>query len=140
MMADEQSFLGKGWAFPPRFRRVSHEAVMVHDEQDIHESLHILLSTHPGERIMNPSYGCDLRQYVHEEISQTLFTRIKTTIATAILHYEPRIKVNDILFEYDGNGEGVIYITVDYLIRQTNSRHNMVYPFYLLEGTGIQKS
>lgn len=138
-MTKEQSFLGRGWAFPPRFRKVTRDAIMVTGEEDIHESLHILLSTHPGERIMNPAFGCNLRQFVHEEISQTLFTRIKNAITMAILNFEARITIKDILFEYDNDAEGIIYITIDYVIRQTNSRHNMVYPFYLLEGTGITK-
>lgn len=134
-MAIDKSFLGRGWAFPPHFKRVNREVVMSRDEEDIHQSLHILLSTHPGERIMNPQFGCDLRQYVHEEITQTLFTKMKVTIGAAIRDYEARISVNDIFFEYDNQSTGVIYVTIDYSIRQTNSRHNLVYPFYLLEGS-----
>ena len=137
-MTIDKSFLGKGWAFPPHFKRVTNSAAMSGDEEDIHQSLHILLSTQPGERIMNPRFGCDLRQYVHEEISQTLFTKMKVTISAAIRDFESRIKVSGISFDFEDEGLGIIYITVEYSIKQTNSRHNMVYPFYVLEGSGIK--
>ncbi len=111
---------------------------MVTKEQDIYESLRILLGTQPGERTMQPRFGCNLRQFVHEVANESLFTHIKEVIRDAILRFEARIDVEVIETEYDPN-EGILHITIDYRIRQTNSRHNMVYPFYLLEGnnTGI---
>lgn len=137
-MAEEHSFLGIGWGFPIRFDDINMDCSMVSKEQDISESLRILLATQPGERTMQPRYGCNMRQFVHEVASETLFTHIREVIRDAILRFEARIDVEDILTEYDPN-EGILHITIEYRIRQTNSRHNMVYPFYLLEGnnTGI---
>lgn len=137
-MTEENSFLGRGWGFPVRFDDINMDNSMVTKEADIYESLRILLGTQPGERTMQPKFGCDLRQFVHEEASESLFTMIKGVIQDAILRFEARIDVETLLTEYDPN-EGVLHITIEYRIRQTNSRHNMVYPFYLLEGnnTGI---
>jgi len=136
-MDSENSFLGIGWSFPPRFDEINKEAVMVSTEEDILQSLKILLSTRPGERIMNTSFGCDLNQFMYEEMSETLFSHIREVISDAIIRYEARIDLEDIEIEYDNGLEGVLYITIAYQIRQTNSRHNMVYPFYILEGNNI---
>lgn len=137
-MAEEHSFLGRGWGFPVRFDDINMDNSMVTREEDIYESLRILLGTQPGERTMQPRFGCNLRQFVHEVADESLFTHIKEVIRDAILRFEARIDVEHIDTEYDVN-EGVLHITLDYRIRQTNSRHNLVYPFYLLEGnnTGI---
>ena len=136
-MDSDNSFLGIGWSFPPRFDEINKEAVMVSTEEDILQSLKILLSTRPGERIMNASFGCDLNQFMYEEISETLFSHLREVISDSIIRYEARIDVEDIEIEYDNGVEGVLYITIVYKIRQTNSRHNMVYPFYILEGNNI---
>ncbi len=133
----EISFLGKGWSFPPQFDKINKELQMVEHDEDIRQSLTILLSTNPGERLMHPTFGCNLRQFMYEEISETLFTHIKEVIKDSIIQYEARIKLNDIETEYDNGEEGILYITLHYTIKQTNSRHNMVYPFYLLEGNNI---
>lgn len=136
-MDKENSFLGIGWSFPPRFDETNREAVMVSKEVDIVQSLKILLSTTPGERVMNPNFGCNMNQFMYEEISETLFSHIKSVISDAILRFEARIDVESIDIEYDNGHEGILYITITYRIRQTNSRHNMVYPFYILEGNNI---
>ncbi|WP_268121964.1 GPW/gp25 family protein [Roseivirga pacifica] len=136
-MDQENSFLGVGWSFPPQFDKTNLEAQMVGYEEDIRQSLSILLSTTPGERVMHPDFGCNLNQFVHEEISESLFTHIRQVIQDSIIRYEARIDLEDLQLEYDNGLDGVLYITLVYTIRQTNSRNNMVYPFYLLEGNNI---
>jgi Bacteriophage baseplate protein W len=136
-MAQDNSFLGIGWAFPIRFDDINLDSHMVSKEDDIYESLKILFGTHPGERVMQPSFGCNLRQFAHEIPDSSLFAQIREVMGDAILRFEARIDVDNINIEYDGGRDGILYITVEYTIRQTNSRHNMVYPFYLLEGNNI---
>lgn len=138
-MSEKNSFLGIGWSFPPKFNRMTNGLEMVSEEEDIQQSLYILLSTYPGERMMDVKFGCALRQFVYEEINQTLFTHMKMVISRAIKDYEARIDLNDVLFDYEDQDGSTIYITIDYTIRQTNSRHNMVYPFYRFEGTNIKR-
>ncbi len=56
-----KSFLGTGWAFPVTFDKKPECAVrMVSEVEDIEQSLTLLLSTRPGERVMRPDYGCNL--------------------------------------------------------------------------------
>lgn len=133
----QASFLGKGWGFPPSFDEKTLSVEMVSDEADIHQSLFILFSTSPGERIMNPHYGCDLNKMVFEKISDSLRSSIISTVSNAILHFEPRITVENVEVIVVSHEDGLLHIMVDYTIIQTNSRRNIVYPYYLLEGTNI---
>jgi len=138
-MITSNSFLGRGWSFPPTFNRQAATATveMVSDEEDIRQSLHILLSTSPGERIMHPDFGCELNQFLFEEITQGLITSIKDIIADSILYYEPRIEVDDIDITESKDYVGLLLISIDYTIRATNSRFNLVYPFYLNEASSL---
>ena len=132
-MAENIPFLGTGWGFPPTFDKKSNTVSMISDETDINSSLEILLSTTKGERIMQPTYGCDLKRLLFEPLDTSLKAYIKNLIKTAILYFEPRIRLDDISLETKPN-EGKLEITLDYTVRTTNSRYNFVYPFYLNEG------
>jgi|SRR6266481_2114270 len=128
-------FLGKGWAFPPAFDREEQTVAMVTAEEDIRESLYILLSTIPGERVMLPEYGCLLHEHVFDLMGETLFTHLKGLIEHAILYFEPRITIENITIAGEDGREGQLTILLEYKIIQTNARNNMVIPFYLKEGT-----
>lgn len=130
-METNNSFLGTGWSFPPTFNQDTGTVEMVSDEEDIFQSLEIILSTRPAERIMQPDFGCELSQFVFEEISQGLITGIKGTISDALLYHEPRIDVEEI--NIDESEAGLLLINVIYRVRVTNSRFNLVYPFYINE-------
>ena len=130
-------FLGTGWGFPPEFRIDQSDINMIADEEDIESSLHILLSTRLGERIMLPDYGCNLDELLFEGLTRTLITYVIELIETAILYHEPRIDVIKIDISQTDPLEGVLMIEIDYRIRVTNSRKNMVFPFYKEEGTDI---
>lgn len=132
---DDKAFLGRGWAFPPAFDRGEQSVVMVAAEEDIRESLRILLSTIPGERIMLPDYGCSLHEHVFAVADETLFTHLRELIENAILYYEPRIIVDNINIFMEDQYEGRLKIDLEYRIIQTNTRNNLVIPFYLKEGT-----
>jgi len=129
----ENSFLGTGWSFPPAFDKTSGTVKMVSNEEDIAQSLQILLSTRPGERVMLPQYGCNLGVFMFESITTTLVAYVKELIQTAILYFEPRINLDLITINTDSIVEGVILIELEYTIRASNSRFNLVYPFYLNE-------
>lgn len=136
-MEINESFLGTGWSFPPSFDKTARFVRMSSDEKDIRESLLVLLSTRPGERIMVPGYGCSLESLLFESINLTLTTQITDLIRTAILYYEPRIDLENVTLDETHILDGRIDIILNYRIRTTNSRQNMVYPFYRNEGNDI---
>jgi phage baseplate assembly protein W len=132
---DPQSFLGTGWGFPPTFTRQSRGVIMVRDEEDIRESLWILFSTSPGERLMVPEYGCQLREMIFQALTTSLLTQLKDMVSRAILDWEPRITVEDVNVAADPEVAGLVTIDVSYTVRTTNTRSNFVYPFSLNEAT-----
>lgn len=136
-MNDFTSFLGTGWKFPPTFDANSRDVKMSSDDQDIHESLQILLSTRLGERIMEPSYGCNLENLLFAPLNLTTKTFVADQVKTAILYHEPRIDVLKVDITQGDDLKGELLIVVDYRIRSTNSRKNLVYPFYKNEGSEI---
>lgn len=136
-MANANEFLGKGWSFPPAFDAGSKGVLMTEKVEDIERSLHILLSTRVGERIMQPKYGCNMDNMVFEALSTTTITLMEDKIRTAILYFEPRIDVEKIVVDINNELEGIILISVDYVVRATNSRFNFVFPYYKNEGTEL---
>ena len=135
-MANFPSFLGKGWSFPPTFNKYTQDVELIVDEEDIDSSLHILLSTRLGERVMLPDYGCNLDELIFNPLTTTLKTYVKDLIKTAILYHEPRIDIDSIDI-VETSEIGMLEVSVVYTIRTTNTRYNFVYPFYINEGTNV---
>jgi len=136
-MATDVPFLGRGWSFPPTFRDRGHSIDMTEDVVDIERSLAILMSTHIGERVMRPRYGCDLSRLVFEPLDATLQSTVRDLIHTAILYYEPRIILDDVRLT-SVPSEGRLDIELEYTVATTNTRYNFVYPFYLEEGVELR--
>ncbi len=137
-MSEEKTFLGRGWSFPPTFERGAGGVRMSESNEDIRESIWIILSTRPGERLMNPDFGCGMHDMVFEDINTTLQSQLKDTVERALIVFEPRIEVLGVEVHIDQKLEGLVNIDVAYNIRQTNTRSNIVYPFYFLEGTDLK--
>ena len=139
MQQDTDKFLGRGWAFPPSFRRSplgTSGVELVQAREDIEQSLTILLSTSLGERIMRPTYGCNLTDFQFEPLNATVVGFIRDMVSTAMIYHEPRIQVDRVEVNQPVGRdafEGRLLISVDYVIRTTNSRFNFVYDFYLNE-------
>lgn len=140
MQQETNKFLGKGWAFPPTFRRTTigtSGVDLVEAREDIEQSLAILLSTSLGERIMRPDYGCNLSDFQFEPMNASVVGLIRDMVSTAMIYNEPRIRVERVVVSQPVNQDaldGKLLIEVDYTIRTTNSRFNFVYDFYIAEG------
>ncbi len=137
-MATLYGFIGRGWAFPPAFRKSSQTNDMMINEADINSSLDVLLNTAVGERVMQARYGCDLKEFLFEPLTTTLKTFMADKIKKSIVYYESRIIVNDVVVEQLGDVEGKITIAIEYTIRTTNSRYNYVYDYYINEGIAVK--
>jgi uncharacterized protein len=128
-------FLGRGWSFPPRFDPRTQQLEMVAGVEDIEESLRILFATHPGERIMVPAYGCPVRQMVFEILNDQSVTQLEEMIRKAVLFFEPRIVLERIATREVDALAGRVDLLLEYRVRTTNTRHNLVYPLYLRQAT-----
>ena len=134
-MENAQDFIGTGWSFPPTFNHEGGKVITTSLYNDIRKSLEILLSTRPGERVMQPKYGCHMETLLFESLDTGTKTMIKERIRVAILYFEPRIEVKKITLDDSRQNEGVLLIHVEYVVSATNSRFNFVFPFYSEEAT-----
>jgi len=110
---------------------------MLEQEADIASSLHILLSTAQGERVMVPQYGCNMDELVFERLDTRMRTLMADKIESAILYHESRIELESVKLDDSAGNDGVVVIGVIYRVRATNSRFNFVFPYYRQEGTDI---
>ncbi len=136
MLPARKSFLGTGWAFPVRFDKQPECAVrMASEVEDIEQSLPLLLGTRPGERVMRPDYGCNLEDLLFEPVNPSLLTYVKDIITKAVLYYEPRVNLQEVVIHTDAVAEGRVLIELDVVIRTSNTRFNFVYDYYKREAT-----
>ncbi len=136
----DKSFMGRGWAFPPTFTKNPCVARTVEAEEDIRESLHVLLQTRLRERVMQSNYGCNLDMLLFESITTTFLSFVKDHVSSSIKAYEPRVNLLQVTMDTRNLTTGMITIRVDFEVRATNRRDNIVYPFYLNEGTNVDIS
>lgn len=138
MDEQEKSFLGFGWSFPPTFNKQRGEVEMTSENQDIKESLEIYFSTRFGERIMRSNYGCIIHDYAFQSSNSNVLKSVEISLKKTIRKFEPRIIVHDVKVNRLDVDEGIIQFIVDYEIQSTNVRDNIVFPYYINEGTNIK--
>ncbi len=130
----ERRFLGKGWKFP--LQVTPHGAIAAsRHEQSIEEAIYLILSTAPGERVMLPAFGCGIHDQVFAPNNSATTALIVDQISRALVAFEPRIDVLLVDAETAVEQPNVLLIRVDYRIRSNNTLGNLVYPFYITEGT-----
>jgi phage baseplate assembly protein W len=133
----DRSFLGTGWSFPPTFRSEWYGVEMVLDEENVRKSIQIILQTITGERIMLPTFGCNLQPYVFESMNVPNIAMIEKIVKDALTIHEPRIIVGE-LISTPNQEQGLLEIIIEYTIIVTNTRYNYVFPFYMKEATNIE--
>ena len=124
-------FLGLGWNFPVRTDAGDQVALAPSPEEGIRQSIWVILSTAPGERMMRPDFGCGLADLVFGVNNAGTASAVAGAVREALSRWEPRIDVLDVYAAPDPGRPNVLLIEIDYQIRSSNSRFNLVYPFYL---------
>ncbi|MCL4298012.1 MAG: GPW/gp25 family protein [Anaerolineae bacterium] len=126
-----QEFLGVGWKFPVGPDQ-DGEVSFSRDEENIEESIWIILSTAPGERLMRPDFGCGIHDFVFAPTDMRTTGLIRFNVEDALTRWEPRIDLQEVRVQADPDDPALLLIQIDYKVRATDSRFNLVYPFYLL--------
>jgi phage baseplate assembly protein W len=129
-----KDFLGRGWTFPLGVDTTGRIALSEY-EDDIREALRIILLTSKGERVMRPDFGAGLHDFVFESMSATTMGRVQAAVTDALIKWEPRIQVIGVNVEAEHGEIGKLLIDIEYRVRATNNRFNLVFPFYLKEQT-----
>ena len=133
-MATSSKLLGRGWKFP--FMLDERGEVALSDgELDIQEAIWMILSTAFGERLMHPDFGCGIHDLVFAPNNTGTAGLARFYVEEALIRWEPRIDVEEVEVQADPAQPELLLISVSYRVRTTDSRYNLVYPFYLTRGT-----
>ena len=128
-----KEFLGIGWKYPVNVDKNKRIAVSRYEE-DIKEAVRIILGTAKGERVMRPDFGCGIHELVFAPINTTTVNQVENSVREALTVWEPRIELIGVKVSMEKANEGMLPVSIDYRVRTTNNRYNLVYPFYLKEG------
>jgi len=126
-----EDFIGKGWAFPIRADATGSIALVARD-QELAESIRLILGTAKGERPMRPEFGCGIHDRIFSPMDATTAGRVAYDVRSALDRWEPRIDVGSVDVSYDESKSGVMYVDINYTERETNDRRNLVFPFYVI--------
>jgi phage baseplate assembly protein W len=126
-------FIGRGWAFPMGID-ANGGVALVSREREISEAIRLILSTSPGERPMRPDFGCRIQDFIFSPADGATAAAISTEVATALTRWEHRIDVENVEVLFTAEDPNVLYIDIDYRVKRTNDRHNLVFPFYVIPG------
>jgi len=133
-MNEQKDFLGRGWTMPVELDPRTGLVASVAYEEDIRQSMRIILETAPGERVMRPNFGCGIHELVFSVVDSTAIQQIRSTVQEALRRCEARIDVLDVTIEEAATREGKLLVQIEYRVRRTNQTGNLVFPFYFREG------
>jgi Bacteriophage baseplate protein W len=131
--------IGWGWSFPVKPGSNGH-LVFLDGPEKVRQGIWILLSTAPGERQMMPDYGCGIHELVFQANTAALRGLIESKVRDALIRWEPRIDVIEVRVETPPEARNFLLIRIDYRLRSNNSFYNLVYPYFINEGVGLESS
>ena len=132
------SFLGRGWSFPPTFLRETGSVTRTGELDKVKNAMRALFCTEPGERLMRPDYGCDLRHLLFEPLDTPATAYVRELVERALLKHEPRVRLLALRLRPFPE-EGRVDMEIEYEVGATNPRQNFVFPYYLREATGAPR-
>jgi uncharacterized protein len=123
-------FLGVGWTSPVSLN-ADGKIVAAREEECVRQSIWMILSTSPGERMMRPDFGCGIHDRVFAANSAGNIGETVNAVYLALIRWEARIDLLNVDAAVDPQQPNRLLIQIDYRVRTTNNRFNLVYPFYL---------
>lgn len=129
---DNKQILGSGWSFPVQ-PDTRGEIRLVHSDEDIRQSIQIILGTQPGERVMRPTFGCRAHELLFEPRDATTASLIQKYVEDALTFWEPRIQLLFVEAEISDEQDGAIFVVIEYEVKATHDTRSIVYPFFLAE-------
>ena len=130
-MADPSDFVGRGLVWPLRVDASGALATTGPDDS-VDSALRMILSTAPGERVMRPLFGCKIWALLFEPINANTLGLMAEAVREAVGRWEPRVVLDDVRVSPDQRSHGRVAIELDYSLKSTNDRRNLVFPFYVI--------
>lgn len=118
------AIFGRSFGFPPR---VGPDGRMVwsEGEENIRESIRIILLTDFRERVRLPDFGGGLMAYLFEPNNVGTRHLIEERIGRALKRWEPRIRVESIRVEQDPQDREAAIATIQYQLVATQARNSI---------------
>lgn len=135
-MNDHKSFMGRGFQFPFAVDPATSRIAMSSAEDNIRESIRLILRTNIGERVMLPEFGTSAGDFLFSDSSAERVSALESSVREALERWEPRISDVEVNAVGSGGSRDAVELNIRYAVRMTNNRFNMVYPFYRMEGEG----
>jgi Bacteriophage baseplate protein W len=124
-------FVGRGIGFPMRVNERGGLALVSSDEE-IAESIRLIVGTSPGERPMRPDFGCPIHDHVFAPADASTIGMIAFEVRNALARWEPRIDVLEVVISQEPSRPSLLYIDITYEISDANDPRNLVLPFYVI--------
>jgi len=129
-MTGKRDFLGRGWRFPVSVNRTGGVSTS-EAEENVRQSIFIILGTAPGERVRRPDFGCDIHDLMFAPNNPTTAGLAEFYCEEALAKWEPRITNIEAKATPSADEPSRLDIRVTYMIRGSNRVDNLVFPFYL---------
>lgn len=128
-MMDAPDFVGRGWTFPPSVD-LRGRIALSSGVDEVEGAMRMILLTAPGERVMRPEFGCRAWDYVFQPLNANTMGMIETAVEEALQRWEPRVTIESVMASEDPVRQGTVAVQVEYTLKETNDRRNLVVPFY----------
>ncbi|OFZ09771.1 MAG: hypothetical protein A3D92_12495 [Bacteroidetes bacterium RIFCSPHIGHO2_02_FULL_44_7] len=128
---NQEEILGRGWSFPPSFSKIDHQAKMISGEEDVEASIHLIILTKLGERVMRNGYGSNIYELLFEPLNENMKTYMASSLKDSLADNEPRINVESLSLVQNDPGLGRVEIKIEFTLIETNVARNLVLPFYI---------
>lgn len=135
-MTENKRFMGRGFQFPFGVDPATSRIAMSGAEDNIRESIRLILRTNIGERVMLPEFGTSAGDFLFSDSSAERVSSLESSVREALEQWEPRISDVEVSAVDNGGSRNMVELNIRYTVRMTNNRFNMVYPFYMMEGEG----
>jgi uncharacterized protein len=126
-----KELVGSGWAMPVQLD-ARGEVGLTTDDNEIQQSIYIILSTARGERVMRPEFGCGIHEYIFAPSNNVTAAAVEVEVKDALTRWEPRINVKTVKAIPSNDSIGVMMIEIEYEVKSMNDQRSLVFPFYLL--------
>jgi phage baseplate assembly protein W len=115
-----QNIFGQGLSFPPRVGADGRLA-WSEGEENVRESIRVILLTEPAERLMREEFGCGLRRFLFEPNTVTTRTLIREAVTNAIKAREPRVRVEQVTVEADPQDPRLVAVEIHFRLVATQA-------------------
>jgi phage baseplate assembly protein W len=120
---DKGRVLGRGISFPPRV--VDGRVAWSEGEDNIRESIRVILLTELHERLRLPEFGGGLNRFLFEPNTVTTRQLLQDRITKALTQWEPRIAVESVSVEPDPSARETAIATITYRLVATQTRERV---------------